>query len=47
MLKKDATSWKEKQTNYQTIKDCHKKLPTLIIPSTGQRILQTDASDKF
>jgi hypothetical protein len=48
MLKKDADSWTEKQTQaIRKLKTATQNLHTLVIPSTGQRILQTDASDKY
>jgi hypothetical protein len=48
MLKKDADSWTEKQTQaVRKLKTATQNLPVLVIPSTGQRILQTDASDKY
>jgi len=48
MLKKDADSWTEKQTRaVRKLKTATQNLPALVIPSTGQRILQTDASDKY
>ena len=48
MLKKDVASWREKQTQaFKQLKTATKKLHTLVIPSTGQRILQTNVSDKF
>jgi len=48
MLKKDADSWTEKQTRaVRKLKTATQNLPALVIPSIGQRILQTDASDKY
>ena len=48
MLKKDADSWTEKQTQaVRKLKTTTQNLLVLVIPSTGQRILQTDVSDKY
>jgi hypothetical protein len=48
MLKKDVDSWIEKQTKaVRKLKTATQNLSALVIPSTGQRILQTDASDKY
>jgi len=48
MLKKDANSWTEKQTQVvRKLKTTTQNLLILVIPSTGQHILQTDASDKY
>jgi hypothetical protein len=48
MLKKTAPSWGPKQTKaVQTLKSLCKEPIPLHIPSTGHRILQTDASDEF
>jgi hypothetical protein len=48
MLKKDTDSWTEKQTRaIRKLKTATQNLPALVIPSTGQRVLQTDASDKY
>nr|TKR90937.1 hypothetical protein D5086_0000228410 [Populus alba] len=46
MLKKDADPWTEKQTQaVKKLKTATQNLLALVIPSTGNRILQTDASD--
>jgi len=48
LLKKDADCWIEKQTRaVRKLKTATQNLSALVIPSTGQRILQTDASDKY
>jgi hypothetical protein len=48
MLKKDAKSWTDKQTQaVKQLKITTKNLPVLVIPSTGKRILQTNSSDKY
>jgi hypothetical protein len=48
MLKKDADPWTEKQTHaVRQLKTATQNLPALVIPSTGHRILQTDASDQY
>jgi len=48
MLKKNTDSWIEKHTQaVRKLKTTTQNLPALVIPSTSQRILQTDASDKY
>jgi hypothetical protein len=48
MLKKDVDPWTEKQTQaVRQLKTATQILHALVIPSTGQHILQTDASDKY
>jgi len=48
MLKKDADPWTEKQTQaVRQLKTTTQNLSTLVIPSTGHRILQTDANDQY
>jgi len=48
MLKKDVDSWIEKQTQaVKKLKTATQNLSALVIPSTGQRILQTNVSDKY
>ena len=48
MLKKDADPWTEKKTQVvKQLKTTTQNLPALVIPSTGHRILQTDASDQY
>jgi len=48
MLKKDVESWTNKQTQaVKQLKTTIKNLSALVIPSTGQHILQIDASDKY
>ncbi|KAF8011959.1 hypothetical protein BT93_I0169 [Corymbia citriodora subsp. variegata] len=48
MLKKDPLPWGSKQTQaVAQLKQLLQNLPPLKIPSTGKRILQTDASDKY
>jgi hypothetical protein len=48
MLKKDADPWTEKQTHaVRQLKTATQNLHALVIPSTGHRILQTDASDQY
>lgn len=48
MLKKTAPPWGQEQTTaVQRLKELCKKPPPLKIPSTGKRILQTDASDDY
>ena len=47
MLKKDPPHWSSLQTQaVQKLKKLMQDLPPLKIPSTGKRILQTDASHK-
>jgi hypothetical protein len=47
MLKKTAPSWCPEQTKVvQTLKSLCKQPSPLHIPTTGHRILQTDASDE-
>lgn len=47
-LRKDAPPWNQTCTNaVKKLKALTKNLPSLKIPSTGKRILQTDASDTF
>ncbi|KAF8020714.1 hypothetical protein BT93_G1216 [Corymbia citriodora subsp. variegata] len=48
MLKKNPPLWGPKQTQaISQLKQLLQNLPLLKIPSTGKRILQTDASDKY
>ncbi|PKI31683.1 hypothetical protein CRG98_047893 [Punica granatum] len=48
MLKKDAPAWGSTQTKaIKELKAQLQPLPPLQIPSTGKRIHQTDASDKY
>jgi hypothetical protein len=48
MLKKDEDPWTEKQTQaVRQLKTTTQNLSTLVIPSTGHRILQTDANDQY
>ena len=48
MLNKDADLWIEKQTQaVKQLKTTTQNLPALVIPSIGQRILQTNASDQY
>ena len=48
MLKKNAPPWGVEQTTaVKELKKLCEKPPPLKIPSTGKRILQTDASDEF
>lgn len=47
-LKKNAPPWNQSCTNaVKQLKSLTKTLPPLKIPSTGKRVLQTDASDLF
>ncbi|KAK8957121.1 hypothetical protein KSP39_PZI000021 [Platanthera zijinensis] len=47
-LKKEAPPWNDACTNaVKKLKSLSKDLPPLQIPSSGRRILQTDASDHF
>ncbi|KAG8489635.1 hypothetical protein CXB51_017679 [Gossypium anomalum] len=48
MLKKDPHPWSSSQTKaLQRLKEIAQDLPPLQIPSYGERILQTDATDKY
>ena len=48
MLKKDTDPWTEKQTQaVKQLKIATQNLLALVIPSTGHRILQTNASDQY
>ncbi|KAK9025763.1 hypothetical protein V6N11_038620 [Hibiscus sabdariffa] len=48
MLKKDPPQWSKQQTMaVKILKEKLQQLPSLQIPSSGRRILQTDASDKY
>ncbi|KAM7496893.1 hypothetical protein LguiA_021307 [Lonicera macranthoides] len=48
LLKKSPPPWSEAQTQaVKNLKALTTKLPDLQIPSTGQRILQTDASNEY
>lgn len=48
LLKKDAPPWKDTHTkSVRQLKEMAKTLPSLHIPSSGKRILQTDASDQY
>ncbi|KAK8341934.1 hypothetical protein V6Z12_A08G198300 [Gossypium hirsutum] len=48
MLKKDPPPWYSSKTKaLQRLNEITQDLPPLQIPSDGERILQTDASDKY